>query len=92
MLGQNIRLARRERRWTIKELASRVGVGEVTMRKVERGDPSVSLGTVFEAAALVGVPLFSADPERRALEAERIAARLALLPTSVRLRSTDDDF
>lgn len=92
LLGQSIRLARRERRWTVKELASRVGVGEVTMRKVERGDPSVSLGTACEAAALVGVTLFSGDAERVALESERVAARLALLPSSVRLRPTHDDF
>ena len=92
LLGASIRLGRRDRRWTIRELAQRVGVGEVTIRKVERGDPSVALGTVLEAAAIVGVPLFDADPDRRAIEAERVAARLALLPSSVRPRAHDDDF
>lgn len=93
MLGQQVRLARKERRWTVKGLASRVGVTEVTMRKVERGDPTVALGTAFEAAALVGVPLFHDDPQRRALEFDRVDSRLAVLPISVRRRVVvDDDF
>lgn len=33
---------------------------------------SVRLGTAFEAAALVGVPLFAEDEPRRALEAARL--------------------
>lgn len=93
LLGQQVRLGRRERRWTLAELASRVGVTEVTMRKVERGVPSVALGTALEAAVLVGVTLFHPDQQRRGLEVERVADRLALLPTSVRKRQlVDDDF
>ena len=92
LLGQQVRLGRRERRWTVQELAERVGVTQVTVRKVERGDPTVRLGTAFEAAVLVGVPLYD-DPQRRALEVERVASRLAVLPAAVRRRvSLDDDF
>lgn len=93
LLGSSIQLARKERRWTLKELAERVGVTEVTMRKIERGDPSVRLGAAFEAAVVTGVPLFDADPVRRSLERERVEARLAALPKTVR-RSEDprDDF
>ncbi len=92
MLGSQVALARRERRWTLAELAERVGVSVVTIRKVERGDPSVALGTALEAAALVGVVLFDPDPTRRALEAEIVRARLALLPATVRPRKVDDNF
>jgi hypothetical protein len=68
-------------------------VTEATMLKVERGDPGVRLGIAFEAAALVGVPLFGEDRARRGLEAERIEDRLALLPESVRRPGdVDDDF
>lgn len=92
LLGQQVRLGRRERRWTVQDLAERVGVTEVTVRKVERGDPTVALGTAFEAAALVGVPLYD-DSRRRELEVERVAGRLAVLPAAVRRRaSIDDDF
>lgn len=77
-------MARRERRWTLQELAERVGVTAVTMRKVERGDPSVRLGIAFEAAVLTGVPLFDADAARRRAEARRVEDRLAVLPQLVR--------
>ena len=92
LLGDRVRLARRERRWTIAELAERVGVSQVTIRKVEKGVPTVALGTAFEAAVLVGVALFHDDPTRRALEAEYVGARLAVLPASVRRSRVDDDF
>ena len=92
LLGGKVVLARRERRWTLAELAERVGVSVVTMRKVERGDPSVALGTAFEAAALVGVPLFHHDSARRSVEGEVVHSRLAVLPATVRSRHVDDDF
>ncbi len=58
LLGARVRLARHERRWTLQELADRVGVTHVTMRKVEQGDLTVRLGIALEAAAILGVPLF----------------------------------
>ena len=92
LLGERIALARRERRWTLQELADRVGTTSVTLRKVERGDLSVGLGVAFEAAAVAGVPLFDADPAQRALERTRVGERLAVLPRTVRRREVDDDF
>lgn len=93
LLGASVQLARRERHWTLQELAERVGVTHVTMRKVERGDLTVGLGVAFEAAAVLGVPLFHEDRARRALEAGRVEDRLAVLPALVRKRTEiDDDF
>ena len=92
LLGNRVRLARRQRRWTIAELAERVGVSPVTIRKVETGDPSVALGTALEAAGLVGVTLFHSDQSRRALEVAHVDALLALLPAAVRRSRVDDDF
>jgi transcriptional regulator with XRE-family HTH domain len=93
LLGANVRLGRRQRRWTVAELAERVGVSEATMLKVEHGDPGVRLGIAFEAAVLVGVGLFGEDRSRRALEAARVEDRLALLPQRVRQPlEADDDF
>jgi transcriptional regulator with XRE-family HTH domain len=92
LLGARIQLARRERRWTLQELAERVGVTRVTMRKVERGDPSVRLGIAFEAAAVTSVPLFHEDLARVRLERGRVDDRLAVLPQIVRRRVIDDDF
>jgi transcriptional regulator with XRE-family HTH domain len=93
LLGASVRLGRSQRRWTVAELAERAGVSEATMLKVEHGDPGVRLGIAFEAAALVGVPLFDEDRSRRALEGARIEDRLAVLPQRVRQPlEADDDF
>jgi transcriptional regulator with XRE-family HTH domain len=91
LLGARVRLARRERGWTLQELADRVGVTHPTMSKVERGDPSVRLGVAFEAAVIVGVPLFHEDRGRLRLEAGRVEDRLAVLPQLVRKPADVDD-
>jgi len=94
LLGESIRLARLEKRWTVEEVAERVGINHVTMRKVERGDMTVGLGPAFEAAAIVGVPLFHADAGRRQLAARDIESRLALLPKYARrpIKEISNDF
>jgi transcriptional regulator with XRE-family HTH domain len=93
LLGDRVAVARRERRWTLEELAERVGVTPFTLRKVERGDPTVGLGVAFEAAAIVGVRLFDADDDRRRLESARVDDRLAVLPKAVRKpRRVDNAF
>lgn len=94
VLGLQIAQARRERRWTAEELAARVNISPVTLRKVERGDPTVALGTALEVATLVGVRLFGAEPSELADLAAREQDRLALLPDRVRVpqHPPDDDF
>ncbi len=93
MLGGQVAAARREHRWTLTELAERVGVTKTTMSKVERGDVTVGLGVAFEAAAILGVPLFSDDANRRRAEAARIDDHLTMLPTAVRKPTpVSDDF
>jgi DNA-binding XRE family transcriptional regulator len=84
LLGGQVRMARRERGWTVQELADRVGVTRVTMHKIEQGDPTVGLGLAFETAAVLGIPLFHEGRRRRELEAGRINDRLAVLPQLVR--------
>lgn len=93
LLGRRVAAARRERRLTLAELAERVGVNPRTMRKVEQGELTVSLGVALEAAAILGVPLFSEDDARRRLEVARVDDRLALLPEAVRKpRRVRDEF
>ena len=90
VLGQRIRLERLEKRWTVEELAERVGVARRTIWSLEKGALSVSLGTAFEAAAIVGVPLFAEDDE--GLNSLMTGLRLAVLPSSARRRKVDDNF
>lgn len=92
LLGARVRLARQRRRLTVAQLAERIGVSRVTVQKIERGDPTVALGTAFEAATVLGVTLFHPDPGRRRVEASRVDDMLALLPASVRVAQHDDDF
>lgn len=94
LLGEQIAIARRERRWSQKDLAERAGITPPTLSKVEHGDPGVALGTAFELASLVGVPLFHEDRTPLSLDLDRTQARAALLPARVRARKGKliDDF
>lgn len=84
LLGSQVKEARVERRWTVRELAERAGISTSTLQKVEQGNPSVTLGVAFDVATLVGVPLFDQDRSRLATELARRRDRLALLPQRVR--------
>ncbi|WP_421620855.1 hypothetical protein [Alkalilimnicola ehrlichii] len=67
----------------------------VTIRRVAKGSPRVAIGTYFEAAALVGVSLFTDDPDRLKREHATQQERLTLLPKRVRRQTPepfDDDF
>jgi len=52
-IGGAIRTARIRRRRTSADFASRLGVSAPTLRKLERGDPGVSLGTFLTALWLL---------------------------------------
>ncbi len=93
LLGRSIRRARIEHGMTAAELAERGGMSRGLVQRIEAGDPGCSVGAVFEAATIVGLPLFEADGP--AIEARLAETRraLQLLPSAVRHRSVaDDDF
>jgi transcriptional regulator with XRE-family HTH domain len=93
LLATSIRVARKRRGWSVAELAERVGVNRATIAAVEAAQPGVAIGTVFEAAALVGVPLFSPDQAARRTYQSLKDTELALLPDAIRTtRVVDDDF
>jgi transcriptional regulator with XRE-family HTH domain len=94
VLGLEVAHARRARRWTEAQLAERVGISAVTLRNIERGAPTVGIGTVFEAATILGISLFGADRDGLRSMVERSRDRLALLPARVRepIGPVRDDF
>ena len=69
---------------TAEELSERAGISTFTLRKVEKGDPTVALGTAFEVATLLGIPLFGADRRDLSALVDRGRDRLAILPARVR--------
>ena len=83
ILGDSVRAGRLRRGWSVGTLAERVGVSAPTITKIERGNPSVAIGTVFEAARLVGVELFGGNED---LAGQVVRGELALLPQRGRAR------
>lgn len=91
-LGTQISVARRELGWTAADLAGRLGVTAQVVSRIEHGAPSTTIGTVFEAAALCGIPLFDTHPNdarSMAAVAENERLRLALLPSRTRRRPVE---
>ena len=94
LLGKQVRLGRKQRKWTEHELAERAGIARATLQKIEKGDVSVAIGLVFEVAALVGVRLFDQEASTLVSHIARTDDKLAVLPRSVRKpgKAVDDDF
>ena len=76
------------------ELAERLGVSRHTVMALERGEPKVAVGTVFEAAAVVGVPLLAPDERELARVAGAVAGLASVLPERAgrKRRRLDDEF
>lgn len=95
LLGQLVKLARKRRRMSEKELAERANIARATVQKIERGDPTVNIGLAFEAASVVGVPLFNAgNAQDITKHRETIRDRLTLLTPIARKADDElkDDF
>jgi transcriptional regulator with XRE-family HTH domain len=94
LLGQQIKLGRKERQWSEQNLATRAGISRATLQKIEAGEMSPSIGLVFEVAALVGVPLFEQDSRALATSIELTQSKIALLPKRIKTKTkpVDDDF
>jgi transcriptional regulator with XRE-family HTH domain len=94
LLGAEIARERKRRRVTAANLAERARISLMTLRRVERGEPSVAIGIVFEVAVLLGIDLLGTPDEVLARNG-RVQESLALLPRRVRhprAEDLDDDF
>jgi len=94
LLGQQIKLGRKNRQWSEQNLAVRAGISRATLQKIEAGEMSPSIGLVFEVAALVGIPLFDQDSRALATSIELTQSKIALLPKRIKTKTkaVDDDF
>lgn len=94
LLGRQIRLGRKELRWTEQELADRAGISRATLQKIEAGEMSPAIGLVFETAALVGVNLFEPDHQPLSTSIDLVKSKIALLPGRIRKKTKEvyDDF
>lgn len=55
MLGKNISDARRRRRIAMELMSERCGFSRLTLSKIEKGDPSVSMGAYASALFVLGM-------------------------------------
>jgi transcriptional regulator with XRE-family HTH domain len=90
-LGRDVALARRKRRISTTDMAARLFVSRDTLWRLERGDPSVAVGTL--ATALYVLHLHDrlaglAAPERDALGLDLEASQL---PQRIRRRKSPRD-
>lgn len=91
-LGAEIARGRKRRGFSQEDLATRLGCSRNTLRSIEAGKPSVEIGLVLEAAALVDVPLMGGD--RGDIQRRGDAARreIDLLPQPRAVTEIFDDF
>lgn len=93
LLAKLIKTGRLEKRIKTQELAERAGISRDLLYRIEKGDPRVELGVALEVAAIVGVPLFSADMSEIQERSKQASEKLALLPRAVsnrRMKANDD--
>jgi len=87
-LGADIRDARRRRRIPVSILAERASISRTTLNRIEKGDPSASLGnyaTVLFALGMIERVADIADPRQDSvgleLEEEHLPQRIRLKKT-----------
>jgi len=83
-LALSIRAARLEQRLTAEALAMMVGVSRSTLQRIEKGDPKVELGAVFQIAYLLGINPLGHAKESLPLLIRLTEEKLTLLPRANR--------
>jgi transcriptional regulator with XRE-family HTH domain len=79
-LGERIRAHRERQKVSATVAAEAAGMSRVTLHRIERGEPSVTMGAYLSAIDAVGLQIDLNDPQAR-LAGKRTAG----LPTRVRL-------
>lgn len=53
--GENLRMARLRRRFSAKMVSERAGISHATLRRVEKGIPSVTMGVYLQVMFVLGL-------------------------------------
>lgn len=73
-------MARIEREMSQEDLAIRVNISRQTVAKIEKGDSNVSIGAAFEAAYIVGIPVFAEGQRNLSALREAVLGISSILP------------
>jgi transcriptional regulator with XRE-family HTH domain len=79
-LGARIRAQRERHKLTATSVAEAAGMSRVTLHRIERGEPSVTMGAYLSAISAVGLQFELNDPE---VQSAKLTG--SLVPGSVRL-------
>lgn len=78
-LGDRVRTLRRERHWTLDELATRSDVSRAMLSKIERGEASPTVAVAARVASALGVGLSELIQESRARDRAWVTRRAGRL-------------
>jgi Zn-dependent peptidase ImmA (M78 family)/transcriptional regulator with XRE-family HTH domain len=73
-IGENIRSFRQSRNWTLAQLASKIGIQEGPLGRIERGGNLPSATVIYNLAQALNIPtdaLFAPDPSQARAEATK---------------------
>lgn len=90
-LGQQIKLERKKRKLSESDFAERSGIARSTLQRIEKGDPSVEIGTVFNVAHIAGIKLFATESNFTSL-LNQASDKLALLPKRIHNKNKKEVF
>jgi transcriptional regulator with XRE-family HTH domain len=83
-LGENLRIARKRRRLRIVDLAQAAGCSQDTLRRLENGDPGVSIGVLARVLEAIGWAQELASMMDAAKDSDGLKAEVQRLPQRVR--------
>lgn len=83
-IGKNIRFYRRSRNWTLKQLASKIGIQEGPLGRIERGQNLPSAAVIFQLSQVLNIPT-------DAIFASRISEAQAVVETDSLFMTTGSE-